>query len=174
MNSSTETKLRKIERVSFILRAVCTALFIPVVIIAAAATTSVLAGWTAHIRYEGQTFVPSELALPSRLILAGAVLVSAAVMAKGLFHLRQLACNYMRREIFTIESARQIRQFGISCMLWGLVKLAWAFLPLLIPAHRLTAYSTSIDPILMGAVIVGLSWFAEMAAALREESELTI
>ena len=80
----------------------------------------------------------------------------------------------MRREIFTTDSARQIRQFGICCMLWGLVKVAWAFLPLLITAHRLSAYSTSIDPILIGAVIVGTSWIAEMAAALREENELTI
>lgn len=174
MNPSTEMKLRKIERYSSLLRVVCTTLFVPVGIIAIAATVSILAGWTAHISYHGQTFVPSEMALPARLILAVVGLGTAAVLIKALHHLRRLACNYMRREIFTADSAQQIRQFGYACMLWGVVKLVWAFLPLLIPASRLTAYSTSIDPILIGAVIVGLSWFAEMATALREENDLTV
>lgn len=174
MNPSHETKLRQIERASFILRAICTALYIPVVVIAIAATVSILAGWTAHISYHGQTFVPSELSMQSRVILAVVGLGTAAVLFKALHHLRQLACNYMRREIFTADSARQIRQFGISCMLWGVVKLVWTFLPLLIPAHRLTGYGATIDPLLIGAVIVGMSWFAEMAAALREENELTV
>lgn len=174
MNSSSETKLRKIERYSSLLRTACTVLYVPVAIISVAATVSILAGWTAHISHEGQTFVPSELALTSRVILAVAVLVAGAVAAKGLHHLRGLACNYMRREIFTVDSARQIRALGFTCMLWGVVKVAWAFLPMLIPAHRMTVYSTSIDPILIGAVIVGISWFTEMAAALREENDLTI
>lgn len=174
MNSANEQKLQKIERAGFILRAVCSALYVPVAIIAAAATVSILAGWTAHISYMGQTFQPAELALPSRLLLAAVGLGTAVVLMKALYHLRRLAANYARREIFTADSSRQIRHFGISCILWGVVKLVWTFLPMLISAHRMTAYSTSIDPILIGAVIVGLSWFAEMAAALREENDLTI
>lgn len=174
MNSDTQMKLRKIERASFYLRAITTALFVPVAIIAVAATVSILAGWTAHISYEGQTFIPSELALSSRLMLAAVGLGTAAVLIKALHHLRRLAGNYLRREIFTAESARQIRQFGYTCMLWGVVKLAWTLLPLLVPAHRMTVYSTPLDPILIGAVIVGLSWFAGLAAELREENELTI
>jgi hypothetical protein len=174
MNPSNETQLRKIERYSNLLRAVCTALFFPVVLITIAAMVAVLAATTAHLNFEGQVFVPSELALVPRLILTVAVLLAGAVAAKCLFHLRRLACNYMRREIFTIDSARQIRAFGFTCILWGVVKIVWAFLPMLIPAHRLSVYSTSIDPILMGAVIVGISWFAEMAAALREENDLTV
>ena len=174
MNPSPDLKLRKIERVSFFVRAVCTALYIPVAVIAIAATVSILAGWSAHISYEGQTFVPSDLTLPSRLILAVVGLATAAVLVKALHHLRCLSSNYMRREIFTTDSARQIRQFGYSCMLWGVVKLVWVYLPLLIPAHRLSGYNATVDPILIGVVIVGMSWFAEMAAALREENDLTV
>jgi len=174
MNSSNEAKLQKIERASGVLRTVCTVLFVPVAVIAAAATLSILAGWTAHISYHGQTFVPSELALQSRLILAAVGLGTAAVLLKALHHLRRLACNYARREIFTIDSARQIRQFGISCMLWGAVKLVWTFLPLLIGTNQSPVYSATTDSILIGAIIIGLSWFAEMAAALREEVDLTV
>lgn len=173
MNSPHETKLRKIERASVFLRAVCTALFIPVVVIALAAIVSTLAGWTAHISYSGQTFIPATMDLSGRLILAAACLVTAAVIMKALHHLRRLACNYARREIFTADSAREIRQFGISCVLWGFVKLGWSFLPLAIVGGRTTIYVNT-DAVLIGAVIVGISWFAEMAAALREESDLTI
>lgn len=174
MNPSAEMNLRKIERYSSLLRVVCTTLYVPVGVITAAATVSILAGWTAHISYHGQTFVPSEMALSSRLILAAVGIITGAVLVKALHHLRRLACNYMRREIFTADSAQQIRQFGYACMLWGVVKLVWVFLPLLIPADRITAYNASVDPILIGAVIVGLSWFAEMASALREENDLTV
>ncbi|HWA28402.1 MAG TPA: hypothetical protein VG734_22320 [Lacunisphaera sp.] len=174
MNPSNETRLRKIERASTLIRTAISALYVPVAIITVASTVAVVAGWSAHISYEGQVFIPSALPLSSRLILALAVLAAGAVAAKGLFHLRRLAGNYTRREIFTTDSARQIRDFGVSCMLWGVVKVVWAFLPLLVSVHRMSVYSTSIDPILMGAVIVGISWFAEMAAALREENELTI
>jgi hypothetical protein len=174
MNPESEQKLRKIERYSSLLRAICTGLFIPVAIIGIAATVSVLAGWTAHIKIDGQTFVPSELVLTSRLFLAAVVLASAAVAAKGLCHLRRLLANYARREIFTLDSARQIRQFGLTCVLWGLVKLVAAFLPLMLATSAQRTVNLSADTVLIGAVIIGISWFAEMAAALREENDLTV
>lgn len=174
MNPSHESKLRQIERTSFILRAICTALFIPVVVIAAAATVSILAGWTAHIQFDGQTFVPSELAPPARAMLAAAVLAAAVVSAKGLYHLRRLLGNYARREIFTMDSARHIRQFGVTCVMWGLLKTAAAFLPLMLAPQVHHSVNVTFDTILVGLVIVGMSWFAEVAAGLREESDLTI
>lgn len=174
MNSENEPKLLKIERTSRILRVVCTTLFVPVAVIGLAATTSTVAGWTAHIKIDGQTFVPSELALTSRLILAAVLLAAAAVTAKGLCHLRRLLGNYSRREIFTLDSARQIRHFGVTCVLWGLVKLAGAFLPLMLATPAQRTINLSGDTVLIGVVIIGISWFAEMASALREENDLTI
>jgi hypothetical protein len=174
MKPQNELNLQKIERTSRILRTLFTVLFIPVTVIAVAATVSILAGWTAHIKFDGQTFKPAELVLPARLFLTAIVVAMAAVMAKGLFHLRQLMGNYSRREIFTLDSARQIRQFGITCVLLGLVKLAAAFLPLMLalPTHR--TVNVNADTVIIGVVIIGISWFAEMAAALREENDLTV
>lgn len=167
-------KLQKIQRYSAWGRTVCTALFIPVAVVSIAATVSVIAGWTAHIKFDGETFVPSELAVPSRLLLAGVLVACGAVMAKGLGHLRRLLGNYSRREIFTLDSARQIRQLGVTCVLWGFVKLAAALLPLMLssPAHR--NVNLTGDTVIIGLVIIGISGLAEMAAELREESELTI
>ena len=174
MNSSTETKLKKIERASNVLRGVSHALFVPVVIVGLAATVSILAGWSAHIDYQGQSYVPSTMTLSARLILAVVVIITGAVLLKGLHHLRRLANNYSRREIFTAESARQVCQVGISFVLWGVVKVVWTFLPLALATNQPPVYNASTDAILMGAVIIGLSWFAEMAAAMRAENDLTI
>ena len=102
------------------------------------------------------------------------ILITGAVGIKALYHLRRLLDNYSRREIFTADSARQLRNFGVSCMLWGIVKLAWAFLPLLALANRGVPVRVSGDTFMIGFVIVLLSWFAEMAASIREENDLTI
>ena len=171
---SPENRLRKIERASVLLRGISTALFIPLIVVTAASTVSTLAGWTAHIEFLGRTFVPSELGIPSRLVLAAVVIVSGAVIGKCLRHLRRLACNYADRRIFTADSARQLRQFGVGCVLWGLVKIVWAFLPLVVSSPRPPLYYATSDSILLGVVFIGISWFAEMAAEMREENDLTI
>lgn len=174
MNKNTENKIRRIERASLVLRAVCTGLFIAVVVLAVAGTVSVLTGRATSVSYYSGSFDISELALAARLVVAALGIATAAVFLKALFHLRRLATNYARRDIFTGDSARQIRQFGVSCILWGVVKIVWAFLPLAISANPAAPTALTIDSILIGAVIVGISWFAEMATLLREENDLTI
>jgi hypothetical protein len=171
---NTNTKLHRIERASLVLRAGCTGLSIAVVILALAGTVSVLAGRATSVSYYSQSFDIAGLELGSRLMIAALGIATAAVFLKALYHLRRLSTNYARREIFTGDSARQIRQFGISCILWGVAKIAWAFLPLAIGANPPASTGLSIDSILIGAVVVGISWFAEMASALREENDLTI
>lgn len=174
MNPNTETKLQKIERTSAVLRAACSGLTALVALLAVVATAAVIAGRATSINYYSQSFVIAELGLRSRLILAGVGIATAFVVLKALYHLRRLLDNYSRRQIFTEDSARQIRQFGVSCILWGGIKAVWTFLPLLISANPPRSFPLSIDSIVIGAVVVGLSWFAEMAAALREENDLTV
>jgi hypothetical protein len=82
--------------------------------------------------------------------------------------------NYSRREIFTAGSAQQIRRFGVTCILWGALKVAWAFLPLALLKDPPRSFVVSVDALVIGAVVVGISWFAEMATNLREENDLTI
>jgi hypothetical protein len=174
MNALTETKLRKIERASALLRAACSGLFALVLIVAVVATIAVVAGRATSVNYYSQSIAIAELGLRSRLVLAATGVGTLGVFLKALYHLRRLLGNYSRREIFTADSARQIRQFGVSCILWGLIKVIWAFLPLVVATNSPRSVGLTIDSIIIGAVIVGISWFAEMAAALREENDLTI
>ena len=167
-------KLRRLERASILLRAVCTGLFALVVVVVIVATVAAFAGRLTSVNYYSQSFVIAELGLRSRLILAATGVATALIFLKALYHLRRLLDNYSRREIFTTDSAKQIRQFGVSCMLWGVIKVIWAFLPLVVSANPPRSFGLSIDSVIIGAVIVGISWFAEMATALREENDLTI
>jgi hypothetical protein len=178
MNSSAnpviETKLRRIERVSTILRAVCGALIVPTVVLTVAVVVMSFISADANLSYYGQTIPMKDLSGSGRVIVALLALASGAIGVKALWHLRRLAHNYSRREIFTADSARQLRSFGISCMLWGIAKVAWAFLPLMAFTHRGQPVHVSGDTFVLGCIIVLLSWFAEMAASIREENELTI
>lgn len=174
MNTNIEAKLRQIERASRVVRGVCTGLFIAVVTFGLAASIAALAGWATNVNLSTQSIQIVGLGLGPRIAVAALILVTAIVYLKALHHLRRLSTNYTRREVFTLDSARQIRQFGVSCILLGVMKIVWAFLPLAISAGPRVQVVVTSDTILIGVAIVGISWFAEMATALREENELTI
>ena len=129
MNKQIESKLRRIERISILLRGICTALLVPVGIVAVVAAIAVAAGRLTSVNFFGLTVTVADLSSGGRILIAVLGLLTGAVIVKALCHLRHLANNYSRREIFTTDSAQQMRQFGISCMLWGAMKFAWAFCP---------------------------------------------
>jgi hypothetical protein len=174
MNMNTEQKLKRIERISVLLRAACTGLLVLVGIVVGVAVAAMVAGRVTSLKDGSETFVIADLSLRSRVILIGASVAAAAVLVKGLYHLRRLLNNYSRRQIFTADSARQIRQFGISCILWGIVKTIWAVLPLLILPNPPHSFPLTLDSVIIGFVIIGISWFTQMATDLREENELTV
>jgi hypothetical protein len=174
MNPQTESKISRIEKYSARLRVFCTALLVPAAVLPVALAVAAFVVHGSTINYFGQTIPLADLTTGGRAALAILSLLSGVVLVKALLHLRRLLCNYAKREIFTADSARQVRHFGESCMLWGLLKIAWAFLPLMVRGQSVSSIQLSGDTILLGGIIVVLSWFAEMAAELREENELTI
>lgn len=174
MNPQLETKLRRIQTISNVLRGACTGFLLLSVFIYLAAAISSFAGWSVVLTYFSQSIPVASLAPLSRVVVGVVALLTGVVAVNALHHLRCLFGNFMRREIFTTGSARHLRQFGIGCVLWGIVKIVWAFLPLLVPGHSSHPIGLNSDAIVIGAVIVAVSWLAEMGSAIREENELTI
>jgi hypothetical protein len=179
MNTSTaslqiETKLQRIQRMSVLIRVVCTCLLVLASVGAAVAAIATLVGRGTTVSFFDQAIVVSELSSRGRLLVALVCLLTGAAFAKGLYHLRRLMTNYTRREIFTNDSARQIRQFGYSCVLWGFLKIAWVFLPSLVTTQPAHGVAISADSIVIGGAIVVISWFMDMATTLREENDLTV
>jgi DUF2975 family protein len=174
LTTHNEAKLRRIQKTSLVLRGGCTALMVIAVIITIVASVGMGSGRVSSATNFSQSIPLAELTRSGRLMVFAAAWLASAAIIKALYHLRRLLGCYSRAEIFTSDSAAQIRQFGITCVLWGAVKILWAFLPVMILSNPPHATSIQIDTIVIGGVIVAISWFADMAAELREENDLTI
>ncbi|HMB95610.1 MAG TPA: DUF2975 domain-containing protein, partial [Tepidisphaeraceae bacterium] len=120
--------------------------------------------------------IPVEpLSLQARLILITILALSMGVMFKGLYHLQRLFSDYSRGEIFTTKAAVQIRQLGITAILWAFVGIIWAIAALgFARTHQPMSFKLHLDSIFTGVVIIVISWFMQAAAEMREENDLTI
>jgi hypothetical protein len=110
-----------------------------------------------------------------------------------LYFLFRLLGNYSRGEIFSRDSAMQIRRWGLVCVLWGALQFVQIYVPWAVWAHPAPipvgdrqSYGVEVKDHLVewqrygggrmvnGLIIVAISWFMEMAAEMREEQELIV
>ena len=178
MRPENEARLRKIERISVFLRGICNVVLSFYVAMVLVMLWGMFGG-PGHDFMGGNyvNFHIHELTVRERLIVGGLWAATGGIMFMAVFHIRQLLGNYSRGEIFTRESARQIKQWGLACVVWGVIKFLWLGIPHLVPAaHRVAGAAEfgALGVMLNGLIIVGFSWFTEMAVEMREENELTV
>jgi hypothetical protein len=173
MRPESEKRLKKIQRISKVLRSICKVLLVLMICAFPFIIGEILAGsgpLLLHNPVELATLAPS-----SRLVFAAIGALVIAVKLKGTYHLYRLFGNYATGNIFTTESAGQIRQLGITVLLWFGVNIlldvtAIAFVRPS-PTHGIQFH---FDSLITGFVIIVISWFMQMGAEMREENELTI
>ncbi|HKQ86026.1 MAG TPA: hypothetical protein VJS43_04570, partial [Candidatus Acidoferrales bacterium] len=73
----------------------------------------------------GVTIPFGALTITQRVILALIVALALAVQLKALTHLRRLFDSYSRGRVFTVEAAHEIRQLGITGILWIVPNILW-------------------------------------------------
>jgi hypothetical protein len=175
MQPETQQKLDKIKRVSNALRVVCKCLLALTALLFIAATVGILVGTGVTIRSFDLLFPVDSLSVPARLALIDILALSLGVIFKGLYHLDRLFSYYARADFFTTQTAHQIRQLGITAILWAGVNILWlvAAMGLSTAPHPLS-YRLHLDSLFIGVVIIVISWFMDAAAEIREENELTI
>jgi hypothetical protein len=139
-----------------------------------AESVMLLAGRDGALRDINTSFPIAGVALHLRLVLLGLCALTSAVLARGVYYLHRLFGNYSRGEIFTRKSVGQLRQIGITYLLWGGVGVLWTFLPLVFAAHGQKSYALNLDSVSTGVIILVVAWFMDMAVEIREENELTI
>ena len=66
----------------------------------------------------------------------------------------------------------QLCQFGIACLLWGVMNFLWG-LSLALSSRPAKTFQGHADSFGIGAIIL-IAWFMDMAVDLREDNELTI
>lgn len=179
MRPENEARLKKIQAISGLLRAVCTAFLMLTAI-----------NGLVMLLY---IFLVHGATMQSRMLGAVHFSVQWAGMFFCLYYLLRLLGNYSRGEIFTRDSALLIRRWGLVCVLWGALQFVQIYVPAAVWAHQAPvpagdrqSYGVEVKDHLSdwqrygggrmvnGLIIVAISWFMEMAAEMREENELTV
>jgi hypothetical protein len=202
MRPENEARLGRIERISKVLRWVCKVFLVLCVL-----RFLIMAGIVVLSAVQGHGFIWGDSnVVQYQLTVGGEAVICvyytllwvAAFLC--VFYLHRLLDNYSRGEIFTGDSARQIRRWGLACVLWGVMGFLWNMVPGTVFTHPLPISSHSsiadyahtakpepgdwsngkfVQPhgggmMVNGLMIVAISWFMAMAAEMREENELTV
>lgn len=175
MRPELETKLGKIRRFSQILRRICRVMLAILSLLLVACVTAICVGGNITITSYEISLPVRSLVFYQRALLALVAAFGIGVGLKGLYHLERLFGDFARGEIFTTGSATQIRQLGLTAVLWAAANFIWVGTVYAFEQQHLHhSFYFHADSIVIGATVVVVSWFMEMAAEMHEENELTI
>ena len=174
MRPETEEKLRKIKKISKVSQVICKVMLAILACVSLAGIVGIVHGRGVTLNISGVRLPMTSLSLGARIVVAVFVVLSMGVGIKGLYHLHRLFGNYGNGNIFTTDSANQIRQLGIAALLWFFVSILWMVAALVFVDPMITSISCRPDALIVGLVVIVISWFMEMAAEMREENELTV
>ena len=102
-----------------------------------------------------------------------------ALLLKLNFHLIRLFGLYADGTLFNRENVYQIRQIGITVLLFPALWVLGIFAPGFLPAEGVTRtfVESSQDPftqLIVGAIIVVVAWIMDVGRELREEQDLVV
>jgi len=187
MKPENEAKLAKIKKISGILQWICKA-FLGFCVLGLLVSTWMLLisrapmpkcegciSYERHLwfNYNGVQFSLYDITDRDRVVVGILFGLTLGVMFYSGYQLNRLLGNYSRGEVFTTMSAGQIRKCGVACVLLGVMNLGWRLVPLIITSTYKNP-GEGLSLVVIGLVIVAISWIMEMAAEMREEQELIV
>ncbi|MBN2419042.1 MAG: DUF2975 domain-containing protein [Deltaproteobacteria bacterium] len=127
----------------------------------------------------------SDISVSGKILMTFAGALITGLIIKGLYHMRKLFGRYADGGIFTKAAIEQIRQLGITLLLWAFIPVLGILMKFLVPLFLVTgtadidiylfeSLAGIISPVLLGASTVIISWVMHIGAELREDQELTI
>src|SRR6185437_506780 len=128
MTPQNEIRLRRIKRMSLVLRCVCKYV-LGALIFSTAAVVFALTREGGSIGFFDLWFKVADLTPANRVLIGAMGVATFGVLFKCFYHLHSLMTNYSRAEIFTVQSASHIRKTGIFCALFGATQILWARVP---------------------------------------------
>ncbi len=183
MLPENEARLARIKKISRVLRGICKAFLVFCVLgflfmtrfLVIHRGSTIVGGHVVYWEsFNGVAFNVSDLTDRDRVVAGVILALSWGVVFNCGYQLHRLLGNYSRGEVFTTESAGQIRKWGIACVLWGVMKMGWMLVPLLIVNAHQRQPGEGLSLVGNGLVIVAISWIMEMASEMREEQDLII
>jgi hypothetical protein len=120
-------------------------------------------------------FGVAELTVRARVLVGVLGAATLAAMFLCIYHLDRLLAEFSRGEVFSRESAKQVRQVGIAYILCGVMKIVWPLVGYALEPRRWTGtVQLEGDLVVIGVAVFLASWFMAMAAEMREEQELIV
>jgi len=182
MSQPETPKLQEVKRVSRLLRGFFRFLFAMTIVslLVVIASTLMLPNdgaffvELAGIRFSGETLTGSVRALATIAASLG-----LGLSLKAFYHLIRLFGLYAAGQIFTSANVRELRQIGITLMLYALI---WVFefasaLPAITSSVDQWAQVVSSFPMLAlvcGAIVILVSWIMDVGRELREDQDLVV
>lgn len=192
MRPENVTRLARIKRISGILRVICKVfLFFCVIgvlvqmrfLMFSRCQTSGVVHCDYSLGFNGMAFTVSDvsgmtdrdLVSDSDRVIVGFILaLGYGVIFNCGYQLHRLLGNYARGDVFTTESAGQVRQCGIACVLLGVFNLGLMLAPRVMVNVHYKQSGGELSTVGIGLVIVAISWIMEIAAEMREEQDMVI
>jgi len=174
MRPENEAKLRKIRRISGFLRGFCKVLLVLIAIGYLMALVALLANRGGSIGYFDVWFRVGDLTAWGRLLVVAMSTLTSAVWVWCIYQLHQLFGSYSEGHIFTREAVGHLRQMGVACVLWGVMKVLWVGLERALAGTTPVPVQVSAEIIPIGLIVIVVAWFMDMAVDLQEENELTV
>jgi hypothetical protein len=166
--------LRKIRRISGFLRGFCKVLLVLIAIGYLMALVALLANRGGSIGYFDVWFRVGDLTAWGRLLVVAMSTLTSAVWVWCIYQLHQLFGSYSEGHIFTREAVGHLRQMGVACVLWGVMKVLWVGLERALAGTTPVPVQVSAEIIPIGLIVIVVAWFMDMAVDLQEENELTV
>src|ERR1039457_6191488 len=163
MRPENEAKLRKIRRISDVLRWVCKGFLALIVIGFVIATVALLANRGGSIGYFDVWFRIGDLGPGGRMLVLAMGTVTSAVWVWCIYQLHQLFGCYSRGEIFTRAAVSHLRLMGVACVLWGVTKVLWAGVARALSTQPMAPAQVSAEIIPIGIIVIVVAWFMDMA-----------
>ena len=132
----------------------------------------------AHLVFTGDP-VPTDI----RVLAYVYSTLALAISLKIFFHLIKLFALYAQGKIFGAENVHQIRQVGFTILIAPVLWLLTLLIPLFVAADGMsitTSPNTALNfggvfnQIILGTIILVVSWIMDVGRELREEQDLVV
>jgi hypothetical protein len=182
MNQEAEVRLEKIREVSGIVRGICKGLFAAAILAYTGLAVLFCFGFTSGglVISIGETTIPANsTSIGTALLYLIFLTIPFIIALKGLSHINRLFFYYEKGNIFTTETVAQLKQIGVTFLLWTGYEIFASVLALCVSAYLKNSMFIDINPsillsLFLGVFFVLISWVMETGRGLHEENELTI
>jgi hypothetical protein len=182
MSTETAEKLKKVQKYSASLRNLFRFLFVLGALALVVETALVVSGaepFDTNARIGNTEYSGDSIPGTIRAIAFIGFVLRLAILLKLNFHLVKLFGLYADGEIFSAENVNQIRQIGITMLLFPALWVLGLFVPMLIPGEGLSKTITNggwqpFSGLTLGAIVIVVSWIMDVGRELREEQDLVV